>query len=70
MVMESEREPRHYVWPAGFEEFLIAEFTDFSPLMDRALTDNGASLFQDVPSATSRFWKNCRAVFREFVWPA
>ncbi|CCQ15156.1 Inositol 2-dehydrogenase [Rhodococcus sp. AW25M09] len=67
--MEEEHEQARYAWPTGFEEFLIGEFTDFSPLMDRALQDNWASLLHDGPDAESGFWRTCRAVFKEFVWP-
>lgn len=67
--MEAQHEPAQYAWPTGFKEFLISEFIDFSPLVNRALEDNCASLFHDGPYAKSGFWRTCRAVFREFVWP-
>ncbi|NIL87265.1 hypothetical protein RhoFasGS6_04686 [Rhodococcus fascians] len=69
MSVEAQHEPAQQAWPTGFKEFLVCEFTDFSPLVTRAMEDNCASLFHDGPYGRSGFWRTFRSVFREFVWP-
>ena len=68
--MEAQHEPARYSWPDGFREHLIREFDGFSPLVTRALEDNGASLFPDGPYGRSTFWARLRHFGREYLWPA
>ncbi|MDJ0358924.1 inositol 2-dehydrogenase [Rhodococcus sp. H29-C3] len=68
--MEAQHEPARCAWPDGWREHLISEFDGFSPLVTRALADNGASLFNDGPYARSGFLSQLRAFGRNYLWPS
>lgn len=48
----------------------MAQFDGYSPLVTRALEDNGASVFRDGPYGRSKFWTRLRAFGREYLWPS
>ncbi|MDJ0392100.1 inositol 2-dehydrogenase [Rhodococcus sp. G-MC3] len=68
--MEAQHEPARYSWPDGFQDYLVAQFDGYSPLVTRALEDNGASVFRDGPYGRSKFWSRLRHIGREYLWPS
>ncbi|SNT38015.1 inositol 2-dehydrogenase [Rhodococcoides kyotonense] len=68
--MEAQHEPARHAWPDGFREHLIREFEGFSPIVDRAIEDGGASLFNDGPYRRPGLWARVRAFGREYLWPS